>query len=176
MNNNKVTNVLFIDDDTVNAKVAKSAVVGLSEIKLVCVESGYTALEAIKLKHFDIIFVKHDMAYMDGLRTIRSIRKILPFDSGSKFIVCLEAITSENVESYISSGVFDFIKTPVFDKQLRSVTENTIKNMNLPDLKSYKDYHIRCTMLPRPSKTTGYTTTLDATILNEIESILNENL
>jgi CheY-like chemotaxis protein len=64
---------LVVDDNTINLKVALAYLEG-HNIRTDTAESGMEALEKIKQKQYDIVFMDHMMPEMDGLETTARIR------------------------------------------------------------------------------------------------------
>ena len=104
--------ILVVDDNEFNLKVA-SGLLGLLGIKAVSADSGYMAIELVKQNEYDIVFMDHMMPGMDGVETVREIRKL-----GEKYekltIIALTANVVGNVrEMFMENGFADFIAKPV---------------------------------------------------------------
>jgi len=107
------TRVLVVDDNWMNLKVIE----GLLEryqIKVVTANNGPEALEKIKSKEFDFVFMDHMMPDMDGVETFHRIRN----KAGSYYKkVPIIALTANAIagsrEMFMKEGFNDFIEKPV---------------------------------------------------------------
>lgn len=105
--------VLIVDDNPVNLKVA----VGLMtpyQLQVTTAESGREAIELMKAKSFDLVFMDHMMPEMDGVETTCAIRKM----EGDYFknvpIIALSANAVNGVrEMFIDAGMNDFVPKPI---------------------------------------------------------------
>jgi CheY-like chemotaxis protein len=66
--------VLLADDHPTNRAVVE-VILGLIDVELVSVEDGLLALNAYKAGDFDVVLMDLQMPVMDGLTSIREIRK-----------------------------------------------------------------------------------------------------
>lgn len=115
--------VLVVDDNLTNLRVIE----GLLEeyrIKVTCTSSGAEALERVTGADFDFIFMDYMMPEMDGVETMRQIRRL----PGRYFQnVPIVALTADAVagtrEMLLEKGFSDFLEKPVE----RSVLERILK-------------------------------------------------
>lgn len=114
--------ILLVDDNRVNLKVAKS-LLETFEAKVVAVDSGYEALELIKLgEKFDLIFMDHMMPGMDGLEAASKIMDIQGINRTP--IIALTANAGGEVEKlFFDAGMSDFIPKPIVMKHLNFVMQ-----------------------------------------------------
>lgn len=113
--------VLIVDDNIINLKVA----VGLMRpyrMQVLTADSGPAAIEMLKSKDFDIVFMDHMMPEMDGVEATHAIRNM----EGSYFkklpIIALTANAVNGVrDMYIEEGLNDFIAKPVDVSNLNRV-------------------------------------------------------
>jgi two-component system response regulator HydG len=71
------TNILVVDD----LRSMRLTLGGILEDKghnVVTVEDGYQAIDAVKKKHFDAIFMDIKMPGINGVQTFREVKKIDP--------------------------------------------------------------------------------------------------
>lgn len=114
--------ILLVDDNRVNLKVAK-ALIETFDAKVVAVDSGYEALELIKLgEKFDLIFMDHMMPGMDGIETSARIMELL--GKNHTPIIALTANAGGEVEKlFFDAGMNDFIPKPIVMKHLNFVMQ-----------------------------------------------------
>jgi PAS domain S-box-containing protein len=114
--------VLVVDDVPVNLIVVEKMLDSLGYL----VESacdGIEAVEAVKSRHYDIIFMDIQMPEMDGIEATRRIRA-LDIERSSIPIVAITANTQESDrDACIEIGMNDFIAKPFVKKQLVSLLE-----------------------------------------------------
>ena len=117
--------VLVVDDNAVNLKVA----VGLLNIYKVHVDtasSGMRAVEMVRGKDYDLIFMDHMMPEMDGIDTTMAIRTM-----GAKYknlpIVALTANAVGGVrEMFKAEGLDDFLAKPIEMSKLNAILKKWI--------------------------------------------------
>ena len=122
---------LVVDDNAMNIDVIQGL---LSEyqihVSVAC--SGLEALDKIDAMNYDFVFMDHMMPEMDGVETMRRIRK----KTGSYFQkVPIIAVTANTVagtrEMFIAEGFADFIEKPVEIPVLERVLKRTIPEKKL---------------------------------------------
>jgi len=122
--------VLIVDDVESNLYVVRELMspYGLS---IDTVSSGFDAVERIKSgRIYDIIFMDHMMPKMDGIETVKIIRKDLKYTGP---IVALTAnIVTGQAKIFFDNGFNDFISKPINSRQLDSVLNKLIRNKQTP--------------------------------------------
>ena len=105
--------VLIVDDHLVNLKVA-AGLMKPYNMKIITVSSGQAAIEALRTKDYDIVFMDHMMPEMDGVEATKIIRN-LQGDYYQK--VPIIALTANAVngarEMFLESGFDDFLAKPI---------------------------------------------------------------
>ena len=100
--------ILVVDDTPVNLVVAKS-MLKASEAEIDTCESGDEALDLMKSKHYDLVFLDHKMPGMDGIETLNHAKE---FAQDTKFIA-LTANSGGNARNeYIALGFDDYLPKP----------------------------------------------------------------
>ncbi|MDR2569061.1 MAG: response regulator [Oscillospiraceae bacterium] len=112
--------VLVTDDNEFNLKVA-CGLLKLMNIEAETADGGYQAIEMVKQKDYDIIFMDHMMPELDGVETVREIRKL-----GGKYnaltIIALTANAFKSAKDmFLTNGFDDFIAKPIDTAELRSI-------------------------------------------------------
>jgi len=118
--------VLVVDDINTNLKVAE----GLMQPYKMQVElcgSGFKAIEAVKHKSYDLVFMDHMMPEMDGMETTSAIRAM----EGERFktmpIVALTAnVISGMRELFIDKGFSDLLAKPIDILKLDEILDRWI--------------------------------------------------
>ncbi|MDR1302916.1 MAG: response regulator [Treponema sp.] len=113
--------VLVVDDNSINLTVALGFL-ATHHIYPDTAQSGFEAIERVKTKHYDLVFMDHMMPGMDGTEATQCIR-----NSGNEWlkkmpIVALSAnAVSGAREAFFESGMDDFISKPIDATQLNLV-------------------------------------------------------
>ncbi|MBO4416262.1 MAG: response regulator [Lachnospiraceae bacterium] len=103
--------VLVVDDNAMNLKVAKN-LLKLCNIVPDMVKSGYEAIDILKQKKYDIIFLDHMMPKLDGIETLNIMRG--EDLVGDAKVIALTANAVEGVrDEYISAGFDDYLSKPI---------------------------------------------------------------
>lgn len=122
---------LVVDDNAMNIDVIQG-LLSKYQIHVSVACSGLEALDKIDAMNYDFVFMDHMMPEMDGVETMRRIRKKI----GSYFQkVPIIAVTANAVagtrEMFIAEGFADFIEKPVEIPVLERVLKRTIPEKKL---------------------------------------------
>ncbi|MDR1086107.1 MAG: response regulator [Deltaproteobacteria bacterium] len=116
--------ILLVDDMPSNLLVAEGLLASYGARIFSC-HSGQEAVELVRLRSFDIIFMDHMMPGMDGLETARAIRNL----SGGEQIPIV-ALTANAVcgmrEMFLKNGFSDFLPKPIEAAKLSVIMERWI--------------------------------------------------
>ena len=121
-------NVLVVDDIVTNLKVANGLLLPY-EMNVDLRINGYEAIEAMKEKRYDLVFMDHRMPGIDGVETTRLIREMGiedPHYSGVPIIALTANAVSGMREMFLNNGFDDFMSKPIDLTKLSSVLENFI--------------------------------------------------
>lgn len=121
--------ILVVDDEPMNLMVAEGILKSYQMI-VKTVESGKKAIELCEKEEFDLIFLDHMMPEMDGVETIKRLRK-LSSDIGRTFTIV--AFTANAVsgarEMFLKEGFDEFISKPIepleMERVLRKILPQT---------------------------------------------------
>ncbi len=123
--------VLVVDDEPMNLMVAEGIFKGY-EMQVTTAESGKRAIELCQTEDFDVIFLDHMMPEMDGVETLKLLRK-LPSESGKTLTVV--AFTANAVsgarEMFRREGFDDFVSKPVEDMELERVLRRVLPKSSI---------------------------------------------
>ena len=125
------THVLVVDDNWMNLKVMEG-LLAQYQIKVSTANNGSEALEMIKRKEYDFVFMDHMMPEMDGVETLHRIRN----KEGTYFKrIPIIAVTANAIagsrEMFIKEGFSDFIEKPIEISVLERLLRRTIAEEKL---------------------------------------------
>jgi signal transduction histidine kinase/CheY-like chemotaxis protein/HPt (histidine-containing phosphotransfer) domain-containing protein len=108
---------LVVDDNRINLKVAL-AFLAAHNIRADTAWSGMEAIEKIKARAYDIVFMDHMMPGMDGVEAVRRIRALAEDGGEERFktmpVIALSAnAVSDARETFFAAGMNDFIAKPI---------------------------------------------------------------
>lgn len=112
--------ILIVDDSKINLKVA-TQILKPYEFEVVCVESGFEALEIIESQTFDLILMDIMMPKMNGVETLRRLKELEGFNIP---VIALTADAIEGMdEKYLKAGFDAYLSKPIdkyhLDKALK---------------------------------------------------------
>jgi signal transduction histidine kinase/YesN/AraC family two-component response regulator len=109
--------VLVVDDNPINLTVAQGFLT-THNILPDTAQSGVEAIEMVKAKRYDLVFMDHMMPGMDGLEATRMIRAL----GGSYRDMPIVALSANAVsgarEAFLGAGMNDFLPKPIEAEQL----------------------------------------------------------
>jgi signal transduction histidine kinase/FixJ family two-component response regulator/HPt (histidine-containing phosphotransfer) domain-containing protein len=107
--------VLVVDDNPINLTVAQGFL-GTHNIRPDTAQSGVEAIEMVRKKRYDLVFMDHMMPGMDGIEAAQAIRVLDSADSWYRNmpIVALSAnaVTGAR-EAFLDAGMDDFLPKPI---------------------------------------------------------------
>ncbi|MBQ9342147.1 MAG: response regulator, partial [Lachnospiraceae bacterium] len=128
----KDAKILVVDDNSVNLRVMEGLLMPYG-IKPTCVESGIASIRCAERMKFDIIFMDHMMADMDGYEAMNKIHSIEGCENVPVIVFTANALSGARQE-YIKMGFDDFIAKPVspvdIDNVLRKFLREELINEN----------------------------------------------
>ena len=105
--------VLVVDDNAMNLTVFRS-LLKRTRIHIVTADSGRQCLELVQREHFHIIFMDHMMPEMDGIETLREMRKLKNYPNENTPVIVLTANALAGArEGYLREGFADFLTKPI---------------------------------------------------------------
>jgi len=120
--------VLVVDDVDTNLKVASGLLAPyMMEVDL-C-NSGIKAVDAVKNKIYDIIFMDHRMPDMDGVeatKIIRSLNKKDPYFGNVPIIAFTANAVTGYIDMFLENGFNDFMSKPIDTIVLNTLLEKWI--------------------------------------------------
>jgi len=122
--------LLVVDDIQPNLVVAEGLLTPYKSRVDLC-SSGVRALELVKQQSYDLVFMDHMMPEMDGIETVKRIRKWekeqQKGETGGIRIVALTAnAVSGMKEMFLNEGFDDFISKPIETLRLKEIMKKWI--------------------------------------------------
>ncbi len=114
-------NILLAEDNPVSSQII-SAMLKKLGTQVTCVQNGQQALEALRRKKYDLIFMDCEMPLMNGYEATRFLRRWeKESDRPHLTVVALTAhIMDEYKEKSFSAGMDDFLPKPVDMEKLKA--------------------------------------------------------
>ena len=116
--------ILVVDDNNLNIKLACRLLENY-KFKIDTATSGKECIEKVQHDSYDLIFLDHMMPEMDGIETLRTLKKNPNFKSK---VVVLTANASDGLrEKYKSAGFDDYLSKPINIKDLNKIIDKIFK-------------------------------------------------
>ena len=118
--------ILAVDDEPMNLMVAEG-IFRQYEMQVKTVYSGMEALELCEKEEFDLIFLDHMMPGMDGVETLKRLRKLLADSERTATIIAFTAnAVSGAREMFFEEGFDEFVSKPIEMVELERVLRNVL--------------------------------------------------
>lgn len=118
--------VLVVDDEPMNLMVAEG-IFKEYEMQVKTVHSGMEALALSEREEFDLIFLDHMMPEMDGVETLKRLRRLLADSEKTATIVAFTAnAVSGAREMFFEEGFDEFVSKPIELVELERVLRNVL--------------------------------------------------
>jgi len=121
-------NVLVVDDIKTNLSVANGLLTPY-KMKVDLCNSGQEAIDAVKTKEYDIVFMDHRMPGMDGIEAtgyIRALADELPYIKNLPIIALTANAVSGMKEMFLENGFNDFLSKPIDTTHMNTLLEKWI--------------------------------------------------
>ena len=120
--------ILVVEDNVTNQKVVRQILKRLGyETDLA--SNGYEAIQAVKNKSYDLIFMDIHMPEMDGLEATREIRKKI-FVHNPPVIIALTAdVLKGERELCLRAGMDDYLTKPIKIESLKAVIQKLLAQL-----------------------------------------------
>ena len=117
--------VLIVDDNNLNIKLG-SKLLEAYNFDIDSATSGKECIEKVEKNKYDIIFLDHMMPEMDGIVTLKELKKI---SSNIPPVIALTANSYTGIkEKYIEEGFNDFLAKPISVKELNRIIYEVFKD------------------------------------------------
>lgn len=115
-------NILCVDDTKLNLIIFKG-LLKKSEVNIDLAYSGHEALDMVKEKKYDLIFMDHLMPEMDGIETYEKIKSTDNLNASTPVVMLSGNTSSEHKALYAKAGFACSIEKPVEQSVLIEVME-----------------------------------------------------
>ncbi len=120
--------VLVVDDEPMNLMVAEGIFKDYG-MKVKLADSGEKAIEICMREEFDIIFLDHMMPEMDGVETLKNLKKLNANKNKKPVIIAFTANAVSGAKSmFLEQGFDDFISKPIERIELDRVLKRVLPN------------------------------------------------
>ncbi|MGN0166815.1 MAG: response regulator [Acetatifactor sp.] len=123
--------VLVVDDEPMNLMVAEGIFKDY-QMTVKTAESGRKAVELCEKEDFDLIFLDHMMPEMDGVETLKQLRKIHAEQSKVLTIIAFTAnAVSGAREMFLREGFDEFVSKPVDTMELERILRKVLPKSSI---------------------------------------------
>ena len=120
--------VLVAEDNITNQKVI-AMMLSRFGVKPVIVDDGLKALEAVKIRDFDLALLDVQMPVMDGLEAARQMRKYFGSEKRPEIIALTANAFKEDREACIAAGMDGYLVKPLTLERLRAIVQKVRAGM-----------------------------------------------
>jgi two-component system, sensor histidine kinase len=114
--------ILLVEDNLINQKVTIRLLKRFG-YTIDVTENGLEAIEAVKKKQYNIIFMDIQMPEMDGFEATKQILQMFPKDKCPRIIAMTAAVMKGDKEKCLDAGMVDYIPKPVLPEAVQSAIE-----------------------------------------------------
>ncbi len=126
-----LADILVVDDTDMNLTVIKS-LLKKTQIKIDTAISGFEALDKVKEKTYDVIFLDHRMPEMDGIQTLEAMKTLEGNLNKDVPVISLTANAVSGAKAeYKAHGFTDYLAKPVNGTELEKMLEQYIPEEKL---------------------------------------------
>jgi CheY-like chemotaxis protein len=115
-------NILLVEDNLINQKVTIRMLKRFG-YTIDIAENGVEAIEAVKNKQYELIFMDIQMPVMDGFEATKEILRMFPNDKCPVIIAMTAAVMKGDKEKCLDSGMSDYIPKPVLPEAIQAAIE-----------------------------------------------------
>ncbi|MBR3306275.1 MAG: response regulator [Lachnospiraceae bacterium] len=110
--------VLVVDDVPLNLEVARG-LLGSTKARIEVAYGGEECLELMRKNKYDVVFLDHMMPVMDGMETLKHLRRDIKHPNQTTPIIALTANAIVGArETYIKAGFADYLSKPIQEKEI----------------------------------------------------------
>lgn len=128
--------LLAVDDNIMNLELYRG-ILKETRIQIDTAVNGVEALEYISRYKYDLIILDHMMPLMDGMETLKTIKKQNLCSDVPILVITANAVSGEK-SAYLNAGFDDYLSKPVSSRQLlEAVRKYLPENLIQPDILNY---------------------------------------
>lgn len=121
--------ILYVEDDAVTRKMVELLIAGkLSDVTLIAAEDGEAGLASFRSHDPDIVITDVNMPVMDGIRTIKEIKKSF---KGARIIVTTAVSDISRILEAIDIGINHYVLKPIDNAKLIAAITACISDIGL---------------------------------------------
>ena len=117
--------ILYVDDEPDLLEIGKAFLEDTGDFKVFTMPSANGGLQALRRGSFDAIISDYQMPGIDGIETLRSIRKI---NTQVPIIMISAATTVRTAVNALKQGADDYINKPFDINDIKTVVNNALNN------------------------------------------------
>ena len=123
--------VLIVDDEPMNLQVAEG-IFNAWNMDIKTAESGMKAIELCRSENFDMIFLDHMMPIMDGVETLKELRKLWAGADKKPTVIAFSAnAVSGAREMFLREGFDEFIPKPIEARSLKRLLKRLLPDASI---------------------------------------------
>ena len=124
-------NILIVEDNIINQKVARSILQGLGKKAIDIASNGLEAMQLSANKTYQLILMDCNMPEMDGYQTAKAIRQIEKYKPTPEHSVIV-AVTANTIlgdkDKCFASGMDAYITKPILKNNLKKVLDTYLED------------------------------------------------
>ncbi|MBJ6609611.1 MAG: response regulator [Candidatus Thiothrix moscowensis] len=121
--------ILLAEDNPINQIVATSILDEMA-YKAEIAENGRQAVDALRKKPYDVIFMDMQMPEMDGLEATRTIRAEFPPDRQPIIIAMTANAMEGDRQECLDAGMNDYISKPILPEAIEAALQRSLANLH----------------------------------------------
>lgn len=122
---------LVVDDEPMNRMVAEG-ILRDYQMQVKTAESGMKALELCDKEKFDLIFLDHMMPEMDGVETLKRLRRMYTEEGETLTVIAFTAnAVSSAREMFLREGFDEFVSKPIEYLELERVLKKVLPKSSI---------------------------------------------
>ncbi|MDD5393339.1 MAG: response regulator [Thiothrix sp.] len=121
--------ILLAEDNPINQIVATSILEEMA-YKAEIAENGRQAVDALRKKPFDVIFMDMQMPEMDGLEATRTIRAEFPPDRQPIIIAMTANAMESDKQECLNAGMNDYISKPILPEAIEAALQRSLASLD----------------------------------------------
>lgn len=142
--------ILIVDDNSVNLTVAEGLLKPL-QLQIDTAKSGKEAIKKISIKHYDLIFMDHQMPDLNGIETTHIIRRFHK-EYETVPIIAFTANASTEIEMmFLNEGLNDCVGKPFELRMLVSKLKRWLPKEKIQKVSDNYTNHPPANAAPKPS-------------------------